>query len=137
MLELTVITVENTIYHGMITALTAPTVTGEVGILKGHRPMVAKLDIGALRITEQDQTEKLIFVAGGFLEISRDKISVLADMAENMESIGLEQATAARVKAQEMLKEAADASNSEKLQEELRIMALREKLAQVAAYKKH
>lgn len=137
MLELTVITAENTLYHGHITALTAPTVTGEIGILKGHRPLIAKLDIGGLKITEENQTEKLIFVAGGFLEINNDQISVLADTAENLESIGLEQATAARVKAQEMLKDAADAVTAEKLQEELRIMAMREKLAQVAAYKKH
>lgn len=137
MLELTVITAENTIYHSNIVALSAPTVTGEVGILKGHRPLIAKLDIGGLRITEEDQTEKVIFVAGGFLEVSNDKISVLADTAENLESIGLEQATEAHKKAQEMLKDAADAVTQEKLREELRIMAMREKLAQIAAYKKH
>ena len=137
MLELTVITAENTIYQGTILALTAPTVTGEIGILKGHRPLIAKLDIGGLRITEQDQTEKTIFVAGGFLEISNDKISVLADTAEDLEAIGLEQATQARIKAQEMLQTAANSALAEKLQEELKIMAMREKLAQIAAYKKH
>ncbi len=137
MLELTVVTAENTIYHGKIEALTAPTITGEVGILTGHRSLIAELDIGGLRITEGDKTEKVIFVAGGFLEVHHDRISVLADLAENLESIGLAQATEAREKAEETLKNAPKAIVAEKLQEELRIMAIREKLAQIAAYKKN
>lgn len=137
MLELSVITAENTIYQDKIEALSAPTVTGEIGILTGHHPLIAKLDVGALRITDLDKTEHNIFVAGGFLEVSNNKITVLADLAENLESIGLDQAIEARKKAQEMLKEAADQVSIEKLQEELRVMAMREKLAQVAQFKKH
>lgn len=137
MLELTVITAEKTIYQGNIIALTAPTVTGEIGILKGHHPLIAKLDIGGLKITNEDQSEKVIFVAGGFLEVSSDKISVLADTAEDLESIGQAQAAEARQKAQEQLVNAADAVTKEKLMEELKIIAMKEKLAQVAQFKKH
>jgi len=137
MLELSVITAEGTVFQGAIEFLAAPTVTGEIGILKGHHPLIAKLDVGGLRFINPDKTERTIFVAGGFLEVSNDKISVLADMAENLESIGLDQAIEARKKAQEMLAGASDAVSAEALKEELRIIAMREKLAQIAQFKKH
>ncbi|MCC6643195.1 ATP synthase F1 subunit epsilon [Candidatus Peregrinibacteria bacterium] len=135
MFDLSVITAENAIFQGKAIALSVPTVTGEVGILTGHRAMIAKLDIGGLRVTNVDKEEMTIFVAGGYLEVNNNKVTVLADTAENIEQIALEQAMEARKKAEEMLAQSTDSVSAEKLKQELRIMLMRERLANIAKYR--
>src|SRR5690625_5880383 len=54
---------------------------GELGILPGHIPLVAPLDIGAVRLKNGDEQE-LIAVNGGFLEGRPDKVTILAQYAE-------------------------------------------------------
>jgi len=136
MLELSIITAEKTIFKGMVTSVTVPTVTGEIGILTGHRPLIGKLDVGGIRLVNEDKSEEIVFVAGGFVQIDDNKVAILADTAENLEAIGLEQAVEARKKAEQMLLESTDEINAEKLKAELRMMLIREKLAQISKYKK-
>ncbi len=67
------------------------TTEGNMGILANHAPLVAELAIGEMKITANGQTESF-FVAGGFLEISKDKTLVLADEAMNVNEIDAEKA---------------------------------------------
>ncbi|MBI2453417.1 ATP synthase F1 subunit epsilon [Candidatus Peregrinibacteria bacterium] len=136
MFDLNIITVEKNIFTGRVSSVIVPTVTGEIGILTDHHPLIAKLDIGAIKIILEDNSERTIFMAGGFLEVHKNKVAILADLAENLENIALEEASAARKKAETMVTEAKDAVTAEKLKEELRIVMMREKLAQMSKYKK-
>ena len=54
---------------------------GELGILPHHAPMVAGLIPHAMRV-KLDGKEQLIAVAGGFMEVQPEKITVLASAAE-------------------------------------------------------
>src|SRR5438094_949537 len=75
---------------------------GELGVLPRHAALMTILKPGALKIV-QGTEEQLLFVGGGFLEVLPDRVTVLADVAEHAEEISIEQAEAARKRAQERL----------------------------------
>lgn len=62
---------------------------GDMGILAKHAPLVAELAVGEMKI-KFNGTEEKFFVAGGFLEISKDRTLVLADEAMNIKDIDVE-----------------------------------------------
>ncbi|MCS5422175.1 MULTISPECIES: ATP synthase F1 subunit epsilon [Psychrilyobacter] len=62
---------------------------GDMGILAKHAPLVAELAVGEMKINSEG-TEEKFFVAGGFLEISKDRTLVLADEAINIKDIDVE-----------------------------------------------
>jgi F-type H+-transporting ATPase subunit epsilon len=65
---------------------------GEVGILPGHAPMLISLAYGPLTLRQPGGREVRALVHGGFLEVRRDRVRVLADAAELVEEIPLEEA---------------------------------------------
>lgn len=62
---------------------------GDMGILAKHAPLVAELAVGEMKIKTEGGEERF-FVAGGFLEISKDRTLVLADEAINVNDIDVE-----------------------------------------------
>lgn len=137
MFHLSIVTAEGTLYTGDIEMLVAPAVDGEIGILTNHHPLVTKLGPGAMRVVKADKSEQIVFVNGGYLEVINNRATILADAAENIEAIEAEQAKAARLRAQEMLKHAKDDVDREKLENELKSQMIRERLAEVGKYRKH
>lgn len=71
----------------------------DLGILPGHLPLVTPLKIAPIRIKIGGQTE-VIAVNGGFLEVRKDKVVILAESAERSEEIDVERARAARERAE-------------------------------------
>lgn len=67
------------------------TTEGDMGILPNHSPFVAELAIGEMMI-RLNGTEKSYFVSGGFIEISNNNVTILADEAMASEMIDLERA---------------------------------------------
>ena len=92
------------------------TTEGDMGVLPNHSPFVAELAIGEMLI-RLNGTEKSYFVSGGFLEISNNNVTILADEAMASELIDLERAKkeAEEAKAKlEKLKEDKDILMTEK-----------------------
>ena len=79
-LTVSVITPEKTVFEGNAEQVVAPAWDGEVGILRGHAPMMALLGDGELRITEGG-TVKKFHVAGGFLQVANDVVTILSERA--------------------------------------------------------
>jgi F-type H+-transporting ATPase subunit epsilon len=77
----------------------APGADGTLGILPQHAPLITLLDAGELRI-KKGGTERSIVVFGGFMEVTPDKVVVLADSAERAEEIDVARADAARQRAE-------------------------------------
>jgi F-type H+-transporting ATPase subunit epsilon len=80
-LKVEVVSAEEEIFSGLGTFVVLPGVSGELGILPGHMPLITRIRPGAVRITTQEGNEELVFVAGGFLEVQPDIVTVLADTA--------------------------------------------------------
>lgn len=76
--------------------------SGELGVLPGHIPMVAPLTIGPIRL-KHDDGQDYIAVNGGFLEVRPDKITILAESAENPSDIDVERAKEAKKRAEDRL----------------------------------
>ncbi|QRN84988.1 F0F1 ATP synthase subunit epsilon [Clostridia bacterium] len=81
-----------------VDAVRAPGIEGDFGILAGHAPMIACIDIGVLRYRLNEKMTK-VAVGGGFLEIFENKVSVLVDTAESREDIDVARARKAKEKA--------------------------------------
>lgn len=101
-----VVTAERELYNGDASELIAPGSEGELGILPRHAALLAILKAGELRI-KQGGAEEPLFVSGGFIEVSNNQVTVLADAAEHAEEIDQARAEAARRRAQESLEHAA------------------------------
>lgn len=60
-----------------------PTLTGQIGILPGHTPIVTGLDTGIIFIRKsQDSEWLLVIVSGGFALVNKNKVTVLVNAAE-------------------------------------------------------
>ena len=97
-------TPERNVYSEDVDQVTIPTKEGEITVLPGHIPLVASLVAGEL-IVVKDKEEISMAVAGGFIEVLSNKITVLADSAEYAEEIDETKAEEARKRATEMLAE--------------------------------
>ena len=106
--ELEIVTPEKTLYSGTVEHLRAPGIDGGFGVLSGHDPMVSALSIGSLRFREDGGGEKIAAVGGGFAEVLRDRVTVLAETAELADMIDAERAASARDRAKERLKSRRD-----------------------------
>lgn len=136
MFRLTIVTAEQSVYDGDIEMLVAPTPDGEIGIMTNHHPLVTKLGPGAIRLVKTDKTEETLFTSGGFLEVNKNKVILLADVVENIEGIQAEEAKEARQKAQDKMKMTTDEVERDRLDQEIRMLMMRERLAQVAQFSK-
>ncbi len=136
MFHLSIVTAEQSIYEGDIQSLVAPAVDGEIGILSNHHPIVTKLGPGGIKITKADNSEELLFSSGGYLEFNDNKAIILSDVIENIEAITATEAAAARKRAQELLKHAKDDVERDKLEKEIQLNMVRERLAGMSKFGK-
>lgn len=91
-----VVAVERRIWSGEATFVLARTTVGEIGVLPGHEQTLAQLeDPGLLRIDATDGATVTAAVHGGFLSITPEVVTVLAEFAEVSEEIDVERARAA------------------------------------------
>ncbi len=117
-LHVEVVTAERELYNGEADIVDAPGAEGELGILPRHEALLSLLSAGPLTIKLRG-SEETLFVSGGFLEVSNDRVTVLADTAENADEIDEARAEEARRTAQERLAEAHSNSERAELQAEM------------------
>ena len=98
-LEVAVVSAERSLWSGKARSVSAKTPEGDVGILRGHEPMLALLVEAPLRIELEDGTKIFVAVHGGFFSVDSDKVNVIAETAELAEEVDLERAQAALARA--------------------------------------
>ncbi|OFY18558.1 MAG: ATP synthase F1 subunit epsilon [Bacteroidetes bacterium GWF2_33_38] len=77
---LEIVTPEKKVYEGNIELIQLPGSTGSFEILKSHAPIVSVLQRGSIKVVTQDQDEIFFQIDGGVIEMTNDKIIVLAEM---------------------------------------------------------
>src|ERR671915_1215083 len=85
-LQLEVVTPERRVLSDAVSSVTVPGRNGEMQILPGHAALISELKTGVLAYN-QDGTTHQLHVSGGFVEVSDDRVSVLAEIAERPEEI--------------------------------------------------
>ena len=104
MAEMTVelVAVERRLWSGEASFVFARTTEGEIGVLPGHEPTLAQLEqAGVVRIDTPQGTSVTAAVHGGFLSITPEGVTVLAELAELAGEIDVERARAAAGRADE------------------------------------
>jgi F-type H+-transporting ATPase subunit epsilon len=90
------VAVERRIWSGDANFVLARTTVGEIGVLPGHEPTLAQLEeAGIVRIDGTDGSSTTLAVHGGFLSITPESVTVLAEFAERAEEIDVARARAA------------------------------------------
>ncbi len=106
LLRVALVTAQKRLYEGPAEMVIAPGSEGQLGILPRHAPLLTTLKLGELRVRNGGVDES-IFVAGGFLEVNNNVVTILADDAERASDIDEAQAEAARQRAQALVERTA------------------------------
>jgi F-type H+-transporting ATPase subunit epsilon len=104
MAEMTVdlVAVERKIWSGQASFVFARTTVGEIGILPGHEPTLAQLEeAGVVRVDGTDGQSTTVAVHGGFLHVTAEGVTILAESAEVSDEIDTSRARAALDRADE------------------------------------
>ena len=94
-LQLEVVTPERRVLAESVSSVTVPGRAGEMQILPGHAALIAELKTGVLTYNHGG-TNSQLHVSGGFIEVSEDRVSVLAEIAERPAEIDAARARLAR-----------------------------------------
>ena len=85
-----------------VDAVVAPGADGQLTILPRHASLITLLQPGELRIRRRGE-ERIFALSGGFMEVHRSAVRILADAAEQSEEIDVQRAQAAEERARALL----------------------------------
>ena len=129
-LHVEIVTGERVVYtEDDVDMVVAPGSDGVLGILPRHAPLITTLSAGELRV-KKGGTEQALIVFGGFMEVTPDKVIVLADSAERAEEIDVARAEAARRRAESSIANRQSAMDLEQATVALRRANLRLRVGQ-------
>ncbi len=112
-----------------VSIVVAPGTDGQLGILPHHAPLITTLKPGELKVRREGE-ETLIAVTGGFMEVTPDRVLVLADAAERADEIDLARAEEARRRAEEAIQQRLDVEEMAAAEAALRRSLIRIRIAQ-------
>jgi F-type H+-transporting ATPase subunit epsilon len=123
LIKVDVVSAEQSLFEGEAKFVALPGEAGELGVLPGHTPLITRIRPGTVKIVKADDTEELIFVAGGLLEIQPNHVTVLSDTAIRAADLDEAKAEEARRRAEESLRNAKDQADIAVVQAELEMLA--------------
>ena len=107
-LQLEIVSPDRSVLAEEVEEVVLPSVEGYFGVLPGHAPLLAQLGVGEVSY-RVGTTRRYLAISGGFAEISRSAVHVLARTAERAEEIDLERAMRSKERAEAELKRGGEA----------------------------
>nr|YP_010195956.1 ATP synthase CF1 subunit epsilon [Gracilaria bursa-pastoris]UAD83353.1 ATP synthase CF1 subunit epsilon [Gracilaria bursa-pastoris] len=104
-LNIRVIAPDRTVWDASAEEVILPSSTGQVGILKGHIPLLTAIDIGVMRVRIEKEWQPIILL-GGFAEVKDNNITILVNGAEQVSEVDLNAAQKNLDEATKILNEA-------------------------------
>lgn len=101
-MHLEIVTAERVVLSDEVDQVNVPTRSGRVGILPNHAPLLSILDVGEMDIIKAGE-RTYYALAGGFLEVRANSVTILADTVERADEIDEARAEVARQRAAERL----------------------------------
>ena len=99
------LTPEGALFEGEVFSVQLPGSQGSFQVLHDHAPIVSTLQIGRITILTSKNNEIHYAVSGGFIEMNDNKLTILAEKAEEAGEIDLAEAEKERDEAKKKLKE--------------------------------
>jgi F-type H+-transporting ATPase subunit epsilon len=78
-IDLEIVSPDRLLVSRPVDMVVIPAYEGEMGVLPGHAPVIALLRGGTIRLYDGDQITESLFVTGGFVEVTPQRVTVLAD----------------------------------------------------------
>jgi F-type H+-transporting ATPase subunit epsilon len=104
-LKLKILTPEGPVFDGNVRSVVAPATKGSMGVLPGHANLVTSLETGVVKAEFEDGSTHYFMVSGGFLEVSKDEVRILAEVGEEDAAIDVARATEAAERAKQRLRD--------------------------------
>jgi F-type H+-transporting ATPase subunit epsilon len=101
-LQLQIVSADRLLVNEQVDEVEIPGSEGYLGVLPGHTPLLATLQVGELWY-RQGQEKHYLSIAFGFVEVQPDRVTILAQIAEPAHEIDLARAEAAKKRAEERL----------------------------------
>jgi len=101
-IKLKIITPEKITFDGEVVSVSLPTQLGEITVLPGHIPLLSSLVAGEIRCRTENGLQYFA-LSGGFAQIKKGEINVLAETAEHGHEIDLQKAEEAKEEARTLL----------------------------------
>ena len=92
-LHISIIAPDRTVWDSNAEEVILPSSTGQLGILRGHAPLLTALDVGVMRVRIDKEWTPIVLM-GGFAEIENDELTILVNGAEEGSKINKEEAEA-------------------------------------------
>jgi F-type H+-transporting ATPase subunit epsilon len=124
-----IVTAERLVFSQDADIVMVPGVEGEMGILPHHEPIMTMIKPGEILVRKGTE-EYSLAVSGGFLEVTPDRITILADAAERADEIDIARAEAAKKRAEEKLTNRTAETDSANAEASLRRALARIKVAE-------
>jgi len=106
-INISFISQEKTLFEGQAEMVVMDGKEGQLGIVKGHSPLLAILKPGPVRMITSD-TEEVFFTEGGFAEVQPDSITILVDAAQRADDLDEVKILKAKEEAEKLLKDKGD-----------------------------
>jgi F-type H+-transporting ATPase subunit epsilon len=101
-IALEIVTPDRLIVKEQVDEVQIPGADGYFGVLPGHTPLLAMLQVGMLWY-RKGQEKFYLAIAFGFAEVLPDRVTILAQIAEKAEEIDVTRAEAAKARAEQRL----------------------------------
>jgi F-type H+-transporting ATPase subunit epsilon len=105
-IHLEVVTPERKVFEADVDRVEVPGLDGELGILPGHTELVSLLKPAGLLTYHQGSDTGEMALSDGFVEVSSDRVTVLANKASRPEDIDLASALKTKERAEQLLQKA-------------------------------
>ena len=116
-LTVRVIAPDKTVWDAAADEVILPSITGQLGILPNHAPLMTALDTGVMRVRASGGKEwAAIALMGGFAEVDENEVTILVNAAERGDGINLEEAKSSFAQAQTRLNQVKENDRQEKIQ---------------------
>ena len=99
-----VITPEKTVFKDEVEEVIVPTTSGQIAILPNHASLFTQIEQGEM-VVKKNNKEHYLAITGGFLDINKNNVTLLADYAVRSEEIEVSKALEAQKRAEKIIKE--------------------------------
>ena len=86
-LHLSIITPNQVALDTEVEEVYLPGVTGEIGILEDHTPLISVVEPGEVRYTDMNDKEHQLVIGSGFVQVENDQVVVVVDIALEADAI--------------------------------------------------
>lgn len=80
-LHISIIAPDRTVWDADAEEVILPSSTGQLGVLRGHAPLLTALDVGVMRVRIEKEWIPIVLM-GGFAEVENDQLTILVNGAE-------------------------------------------------------